>query len=468
MMNKITASLLFLAIAGSAYSQEFYGLRTDNFSGSNGMLLNPATPVSGALPWDINIAAAGLSAYTNYAYIEDANTFSLAADSSEILFHNVNQVKATENMFLQLPSAFFKTGDYAFGFFITGRSAASVISDNYPPGVQSLLDVPHNVPTTIPKFDAAFLNWMEVGINGEMILQALPKGSITVGANVKFLGGFDAVNFHHNEELTFTQDSILTDITNINAEYAFTQNAGEGEFTSLNINGWGLGTDIGMYYTVNSDRRKSYYANYNWKFGAALTDLGFIHLRDEAGTYALNKETDFTMFNADLDSINDLVEFNKDGSKTIYDFAQASQTGDKFTNFLPAALNLQADYNIGKGFFVSAMLTRRISFLNENMIARANTIYLAPRYESRMFGFTTPLSLYEDKLFHVGAAARILFFTIGSDDLLSWIHKNEYNGTDLYVGIKINPFWLTNAKKDKKYSASKQLDCKGPDNPNHF
>ncbi|MFN0276047.1 MAG: DUF5723 family protein [Chitinophagales bacterium] len=470
LFSSAVAALLIISISThKVFAQEFIGLRTDNFSGSNGMLLNPASAISGALPWDVNIVAGGFSAYNNYVYLQDANTFSaMSADSANLLFNEVSQLRATENAFLQLPSAFFKTGDFAFGFFITGRSAASVMSDNYPPGINTLQNIPMGVPTTLPKFDAVLINWMEVGFNAAMLLQELPQGNIAVGTNVKVLGGFEGVQFHNNEELTFTKQQILTDVSNIDATYAFTENAGGGDFTSLKFNGWGLGTDLGIVYTLNSSRRKSYYADYDWKFSGSLVDLGFVHYGNNAGAYALNSETNFDVLTADLDSISDLIEFNRTGSRVLYDASQASQVDTKFTNSLPAAINLQADYNIGKGFFVNAMLTRRISFINENMVARANTVYLAPRFESRFFGLTTPVSLYEDKYFHVGAAARIFFLTIGSDDLLSWINKSEYNGTDFYAGIKINPVWLSGNKNDKKYKASKQLDCKGAINPNKF
>lgn len=470
MLKKISAFFCVAFIASAKlFSQEFIGLRTDNFSGSNGMLLNPAAPITGSLPWDVNVLAGGISAYNNYVYAEDASTLSLSSlDTNDLQFNNVQKLKATENAFLQLPSAFIKTGDFAFGFFVTGRSAASVISDTYPPGISSLQHIPYGVPTTLPEFDAVLMNWMEIGFNGEMLLRELPAGDVTVGANFKILGGFDALNFHNNEELTFTKETLMTDVSNINASYAFTENSGGGDFTNLNINGWGLGADFGIYYTAKSERRRSYHANYSWKLGASIVDLGYIKLKDDAGTYELNSETDFQILTADLDSISDLIEFNRIGSKALYDRAQESRTGDVFSNMLPAAINLQADYNIGKGFFVSTMITRRLNFLNENMVARANTIYVAPRYESRLFGLTLPVSLYEDKFFHIGASARILFFTVGSDDLLSWINKNEYNGTDFYAGIKINPFWLQDKRKDKRYSASKQLDCKGPINPNKF
>lgn len=467
--NAIAALCIAFLPFQHLFAQEFIGLRTDNFSGSNGMLLNPASPMSGSLPWDINIISGGFSAYNNYAYLPETNTLSIVgSDSFNLEYFNTTQLKATENVLAQLPSAFIKVGDFAFGLFITGRSAAAIISDIYPPGINSLQHIPMGVPTTLPKFDAVMLNWMEVGFNAEMLMQELPQGDLAVGANIKFLGGFGGIQFHNNEELTFTKQEVYTKVSNIDATYAFTENSGNGDFSSLHLNGWGMGADVGVVYTINSGHRKSYHADYNWKLSGALIDLGFINFGNDAGTYALNSETNFDVLTADLDSISDLVEFNRTGSRALYDAAQASQTGTKFSNMLPAAINLQADYNIGKGFFVNAMITRRIHFINENMVARANTIYVAPRFESRQFGFTAPVSLYEDKFLHVGAAARIFFLTLGSDDLLSWINKSEYNGTDFYAGIKINPYWLAENKKDKKYKASKQIQCIGAKNPNNF
>ncbi|MBC8173255.1 MAG: hypothetical protein H7X71_05045 [Chitinophagales bacterium] len=473
MKKTVITSFFVIFFFQEIFAQEFIGLRTDNYSGSNGMLLNPATPISGSLPWDINIIAGGAAAYNNYVYADNSSVFSLMnnTDSTELLYRDITQAKAHENGFLQLPSAFLKMGDYAFGFFITGRTAGFVQSAQYPPGLNSLHNIADGVETTIPEFDAAVLNWMEIGVNAEMILQNNASGKIYVGANLKYLGGFDGLYFHNTEEFTFVKDSLTTDFTNLNMQYAFTNNLGSSDImdpSNYAINGWGLGADLGIFYTIAGDFKKSVYADYDWKLGASLVDIGYIHFKDNAGTYVLTSENVFDMATADLDSISDLVEFNRTGSRTLFDNGSESQTGTVFNVMLPAALTLTADKNFGKGFFANALIVRRLSFINKNMVARANIFAISPRYETRWFGFTVPVSLYEDRDIHAGVAVRLFFLTVGTDNIISWIAPAEFDGSDFYAGIKINPVWLTNIKKSKKYKAGKQLDCPPVINPNNF
>ena len=52
-------------------AQEFNGLRTDNYAGSYGMLLNPAMPITGKIPWDVNFVAFGVNEDNNYIKISD-------------------------------------------------------------------------------------------------------------------------------------------------------------------------------------------------------------------------------------------------------------------------------------------------------------------------------------------------------------------------------------------------------------
>ena len=61
--------LFFIGVFTNVNAQEFIGLRTDNYAGSNGMLLNPAMPITGKLPWDINVFALGVYEDNNYISI---------------------------------------------------------------------------------------------------------------------------------------------------------------------------------------------------------------------------------------------------------------------------------------------------------------------------------------------------------------------------------------------------------------
>lgn len=444
------------------YGQEYIGLRTDNYSGSNGMLLNPASPLSGALPWDINIVAAGISANNNYIYAVDQNTISMTGSINEeipVAFYHPQKVYAYENLFVQWPSAFVRINNIAVGVFFTSRSAGYLKSENYIPGVLSYDTIPFNVPTDFPAFTAGGINWHEIGVNGEIVLVESSERAIYAGANLKYLLGMDGMDFNNHQQFTYTKGDQSSTITPIDMDFSYSTNFGSSKMADLSnykINGSGLGFDAGFFYEIKTgsyDDIKNP-AAYSWKLGASLLDIGFIRFKRNSGDYHLSSGETISISTASLDSIDDLDEFNFTGSRNLYDNSSASQTNSRFSLGLPAAISLSADKNFGRGFFVNGLIVRRIPHMSSGLVARPNTIAISPRIEKRWVGFTVPVILYEDKYLHLGSAFRIGFLTVGSDNILSWFVKDDYTGSDIYAGIKINPFWLNKSPK-----SARQLEC---------
>ena len=464
-MKKLIAPVCF--ILSSFYfeeitAQEYIGLRTDNYSGSNGMLLNPASPLSGALPWDINILAAGFSANNNYIYASDQNTVSLIGSSDDkipVAYYHPQKVYAYENMFVQWPSAFVRINDLAVGLFFTTRSAGYLKSENYAPGVPSYDTIPFGVPADFPALNAGVINWHEIGVNGEMVLLESSSNAIYVGANIKYLMGMDGMDFNNHQQFTYTKGDPTSTITPVDMDFSYSTNFGSSKMAELSnykINGSGLGFDAGIFYEIKDgsyDDIKNP-AAYTWKLGASLLDIGFIHFKRNSGDYHLSSTETISISTASLDSIDDLDEFNFTGSRNLYDNSDASQTAQAFNMALPAAISISADKNLGSGFFVNGLIVRRLPHINSSLTARPNTIAISPRFEKRWFGFTLPVVLYEDKFLHLGTSARIGFLTVGSDNILSWFVKDDYTGTDIYAGVKINPFWLNKSPK-----SARQLEC---------
>ncbi|HMZ90424.1 MAG TPA: hypothetical protein PLM90_13385, partial [Chitinophagales bacterium] len=105
----ILISILCMVCIGTTMrAQEFNGLRTDNYAGSYGMLLNPAMPITGKIPWDVNFVALGVNEDNNYIKISDP-VFKYVTTSDSILdveYYNPTQIRGHGNVLLQLPSAF--------------------------------------------------------------------------------------------------------------------------------------------------------------------------------------------------------------------------------------------------------------------------------------------------------------------------------------------------------------------------
>jgi hypothetical protein len=67
---------------------------------------------------------------------------------------------------------------------------------------------------------------------------------------------------------------------------------------------------------------------------------------------------------------------------------------------------------------------------------------VTPRFESHWWGASLPLSILNYEQVRVGLAARLAFFTIGTDHLLSFLGQKKLSGTDFYLSLKINAFNL--------------------------
>ncbi len=448
-------------------AQEFIGLRTDNYSGSNGMLLNPATPIAGKLPWDVNLIAFGVNEDNNYISIPSPTLKYIQTTDSiiDIDYFNPKKIYGHGNVLAQLPSCFVTAGDYAAGMFFTTRSAGYFLADKHPPSTTGLKDIPLYTETDMPPFQAGIMIWSEMGFNGEMTLERNSVFSLHAGFNLKFMMGFEGLAFENNSLFTFTKDTVNMTVSHFDSDFDYTRNLGSNllyDPGNYAINGKGTGADVGFVYELHQRSKFNYSKNLNyvWKFGIALVDLGFIKFTENAGSYHLEEPDMFLVSNIVLDSIDDIDEFNRTGSRLIYDLSSASQDKSDFTMWMPSAIVMSADKNLNNRYFVNLLFVQRIPHISTNLIARANSISLTPRFEKRDLGFSLPLSLYEYKEFKFGFAARFWFFTIGSDNLLTFMNQKDYSSVDLYAGIKINPYWLVKENKKRFLECLKNISDK--------
>lgn len=448
--------LLVVCWSYNSVAQEFIGLRTDNYSGSNGMLLNPAAPIAGKLPWDINLFAVGVNEDNNYLKISDPLLKYVTTSDSiiDVDFYNPKKLYGHGNVLLQLPSGFVKFKDYAVGTFFTMRTAGYVLSTKDTLAVSRVLDVPIDSTLYLPQFNAAAIIWGEAGVNGEITLESNSLYALHLGVNLKYLAGFEGVGFRNNESFTYFKDTVNTTTPYFDADFDYTKNLGSNllyDPANYALNGSGFGIDVGAYFELHKKSKFNFSKNldYTWRFGASLVDVGAIKFKSNAGSYHLLQEDQLVVANLVLDSIGDIDEFNRTGSRTIYDNSDASKDASEFSMFLPAALILTVDKPLPNDFYVHAMIVRRLPNFETNLIARSNLFALTPRYESRKLGFALPMSIYEDKEFRIGASARILFLTVGSDNLRTWFNEKDYASIDFYVGIKVTPYWLIPSNKKR-------------------
>ncbi len=451
--------VLFMLLIHQADAQEQLGLRTDNYSGVNSLLLNPANNLTSKFTWDINLVAIGQFAENNYAFIRNTSLIDILKNTDNIHprtdFENESQIESNmlildyfdnnSNKYLSSittvtgPSFMVNLdGNHSFGLFTNFRTVVSGQKLPAALGYYNFDRTPFGEFIEIPAFDVAGMAWSEIGLN-YAYGRPTAFGRLGLGISLKILNGYEA--FYLSNKSTISVAQMINDTISFNeavVEFGLTTSNADGQNVGLEKNGRGLAIDIGFTYTIDGEGE-----DYLWKFGASLLDIGRIKFNSNAEAHRLDIETMITIDGGQYHGFDEIGDYISLISDQILNDPTASLQGRAFNIWLPAALSLQADYAIAPNFYANALLVQRLPMqLFGNMIARNNLLAVSPRFEHRWFGATLPLVLYNWRDFRIGTSVRLGFLTIGTDNLGSIFNRSTFTGTDFYVGLKINPFKL--------------------------
>jgi len=463
-------------------SQERSGFYQSNYAGISSIALNPAKASAHyPLKWDLNLVSAGLFLQTNYAYLENASLFSAISNTSDLVEstpENNSQNNSTasffdyddgtskkfvsENITLNGPSFLLKLNENTFGIFTNVRNYLGVNRVEPAFNYATYRNTADNENIAINPFKMGFINWSEIGLHyGRNI-----NSNLSVGANLKYLNVYDAmfVNSKSATNMAKDEDDLLFE--NIDIDFGTAGNFdsdSENDYGySLSKNGSGIALDLGVNYILESNNN----APYQLSLGASLIDFGFANLKSKAGQYGITTDIPFEIRTNELKDIEDHEEVidiiqaqTSEGDLSVGNYSTFED--NKFKIWLPVGIALQADYAFTENLFLSANLVRRVR-LKGAMAERSNSFNISPRYESRWIDVMMPLTLVNDSKFNWGLAVRLAFITIGTDNFQSLIGKKEFNGTDFYASIKINPFTLGANKGSKSNKAKSRSNVSCP------
>ncbi len=452
-------------------AQEQLGLRYEKHSGVNSIVINPANNLTSPLRWDVNLVEAGAFFDNNYAFVYSTHLPELIEKNNKLVFLPELDSKSQANddelladfrnnnrpYFLSLDvsvlgPSFIVHNENGISYGLFTRARAMVSSQRIPSslGYYSYENALVGDEISIPKFKVAGMSWMEYGANFAKQYYG-PNGDWGFGINARLLHGYEAFYIHQKEAFQLTQlsgDSL--GFSHLNANYGFTNSSIEAERFDPRRNGWGLGFDLGFTW-VND----SYEGDYDLKLGASLIDLGRISFARHAESHRINFNTDTKLDPDDFSSVEDYQEATDLLSELLLGNSSQSLQSDEFDIWLPVALSLQADYKISSAVFLNAILVQRIP-LPGPALERDNLLAVSPRLEHRWYGLSFPISVYNWRDLHLGTAVRLGFITLGSDNIRSWISRQDFTGTDLYVAFKVNPFDLNLGKKVRPYHSGKK------------
>ena len=451
----------------SVSGQEMLGTVLGNFSGVNGIQLNPSSMQNSKTYLDINFLSADFFVENNYLYLDkqeyrftrffQANLElpvhdGLYGTGESQFYQNDNSRK--KNIYQQFqvngPGAMLIIGRHAFGITTGFRSVLSLdklpydianfayIGLNYKP--QQNINYVDNKPSR-----GAEMTWAEIGLSYAYSFYERNYEKVTVGLSARRLFGYAGVYAKINDADYIVPNDTTLNVKNMNAEFGYSLPVAydKNEFWNDKVfKGGGLGFDLGVTYTRYSKLHSNdffnhlcaqTYEDYVYRLGVAFIDIGAIRFTDHAVNMAIeNKSADWenlgNMNFRNIQQLSDTISWKFYGDKT------SAYKGDKFFIWLPSALSVQFDYHYYKNWYINGSLIYGFC-LGPGSLSRPSQISATPRYETSWFEASLPVSFYDWYLLRMGLSLRFYYFTIGTEKLGQFFNFRNFSGLDFYFSF---------------------------------
>ena len=464
-MKKTILSVLFIISSLYIKAQSYSGFLTDNYSGVNSVIVNPANIADSRFKFDINLV--GISGFLGNDYYK-ANVFDAISDDFDFDLDGT-KTPTTSNSFstnvdILGPSFMFnldKKSSLAIftraRFIASGNDINGESIDNLDDELNTSED--YNIDEGNIYFSTNA--WAEIGVSYARVIMNKEQHFLKGGISLKYLMGYgNAYGF--GNDITINYDADGTDLGGGNTTGSLTSfgtiNYGKSENISDNFDdyefekvGGGFAGDIGAVYewrpnykdyiVTNSNEESYTYRDknkYKLKLGFSITDLGVLSYDNTTETsYDINATIDENTF--------DSIDGFEDRLNSLY--TVLNTTGDSRA-VLPTALHLNADWSFNKNLYLN--LNTDLSLTSKkkaNTSSYSNVVALTPRFESKWFSFYLPLNIVQSVGFQAGAGMRLGPLYLGSGSVLS-VLSSETKGADFYVGLKVPGYYSKPKDKD--------------------
>ena len=454
-----TVLILFFCWVNGIAGQEALGFKFGNYAGTERIFLNPALSQSSAFKWEVNLASLHAFAYTDYAFIRETSLLSLVTtdDMLEVVNYRSQVVeKPTVNSLIfdldggnkKLSGHFELSGPalimnffsgFKIGVFskLRGNVSSQGIAENF--GVYELSESFNRQVINFNKTQISGMLWREIGLHLSKSLE-----TFDIGINIKRQNAYEGffAKIDTDQDISYANGIVAFGSNDLAGGLGYTRNgiyANNFDPLDTQDHGSGLSIDLGIRFNID-----------DIGIGVSLIDLGYISFAHHVENYAL--PDNYTDFNVDP---NDYLAV-----RSLDDLISQVETDTPFEPFfnhrgfkigLPTALNISADYQLDKNYFVSASATQRIKILNTSTVSD-NALSVIPRFQSNWVSAYLPVTVYNYSQLRVGAAARLAYLTIGSDDLMSVFRKSDFRGSDIYIKLSVTPLFKI---KSRNKSGSK-------------
>lgn len=459
---------IFFFVFGFFYSvlagaQDFPGIRTSNYAGVSSVFYNPANIADSRYRWDFNLVSAS-AAFGNdkasFRLKDIGQTIDIDSLKNKVFASHTGGSNGFVSAAVHGPSLFFNL-DKKSALALTSRARvmANIIEIDGKLA-KELIDGEENTsyPYTISSANNMIVNangWTEFGLSYAREIWSKGAHYIKGGISLKYLAGVANASIRIDRlNATIDQDLGNDDPYLTNTSGTLALDFGGLEISSLEttdllkFRSKGFGADIGFVYEYrpqaaalqNGELRRDL-NKYKLKLGLALLDAGSISYErdlDRSGGYTMGIGPSERFYLSALADAS-VDEFKDTLSKYPQFFTpMAGMSAGNYSVSTPATLQLNADYNLHKGFYLN--LASQFSLVNSrtkwNSSQYYSSVVLTPRIESSGFGLYVPITYNSLTKVTAGASVRLGSFFVGSGSVLSAALGGS-KAADLFIGFHI-------------------------------
>lgn len=457
-MNKrYTLFLLLTCLYLTASTQSFIGYGYDNYSGVNGLILNPGTLADGKYKVNVNLFSISGLAGNNAYEIDRSKVFGLklshlTEDNGYYKSANKDYKYLYLNTDILGPSATINlTSKDAIGLITRLRVIGNEYNlgdplfrllGNSDPNYYNIDIVNRSLQTKINAFADAGISYgrvlmrndrneFKVGITGKYIF-GLAYGSLYTGPTI--------LNLDPANQIAKLSADVTTQYS------ANVDNLGNGSSVADYLKhkyGKGLGFDIGFVYEMKRQGETKL------RLGVSVTDIGNIKYTNSANSQNYTVTADG----------RNAAEFQKQDGETYDDYINRLKTTGLITSKgtaaastvkLPTALHINGDYQIYKRLYINGdVLLNMVSTTDPMSPNYITTFTVTPRMEKKWVSIYSPVSYTANGQLNWGAGVRIGPLFVGSGSVLSSLFKQRLQTADAHIGLTI-PIFQHDKNKDKK------------------
>jgi hypothetical protein len=470
---KVSILIFFVTLSNVILAQGYVGLFNSNFSGISGAEYNPAFSSTSRFKWDVRLVGLGVYAYQEYFFLKNESAISILSKKEFAFNDSITNPLVSEpgsyntangnslpvattavydffdiqkpfnnivNLTVQGPGVLIKKDNVGFGLFTNFKMTSSTIGLDKKLSFDTISQLIHNNNYSLNPMQINIASYSEIGFNFSHKSLINENGNLSIGINAKLLLGHDAFFLNSTQQGIYFKNKDTSSAIQGSIEIGYSTGIStDMKKYNFGVQGVGAGFDIGAQFTIPSEDDKD--VN-KIKIAFALKDIGWITYTKNAAIHQYSVQVPDTvrLINAAYKSIVGYYDLARVVSYHNYGDSTKSLQSNTLTMGIPLSFMVHFDYGFTKNIFVQAMIQRRINVF-EHQIQASNLVSITPRFESKWFEFGIPINVVEDNLVGVGAYIRLAWITIGSDHLNTILLKqNNFQGTDIYMNIRIFPF----------------------------